>query len=181
MQIKTFYFNPYREATYVINQEGSAECLIIDAGPYEEKEKDRLRSYIAEQQLIPVGLLITHTHPDHVCGQDFIEQEYGLKAIVFPAEDTLTLRRWSGKIEVLRTPGHNEDCVCYYFPDESVIFTGDTLFQGSIGRTDLPGGDYFKLMQSLRRLSTLPEDTKVYPGHGYPTTIGDEKRNNPYI
>ena len=84
-------------------------------------------------------------------------------------------------IEVIATPGHKEDAVCYYFPDEHILFTGDTLFQESIGRTDLPGGDMATLIRSLKRLIMLPDNTQVYPGHGYPTTIEHEKQYNPYL
>lgn len=181
MQIKTFYFNPYRECTYVVTEQDNDHCLIIDAGPYEQREQQRLANYISEQGLIPAELLITHAHPDHVCGQDFIEQTYGIKAIIFPEEGTLSIEGWHTRIDVLRTPGHKEDCVCYYFPDESLLFSGDTLFAESIGRTDLPGGDMATLLKSLARLMTLPNDTTVYPGHGFPTTIRHEKQNNPFI
>ena len=82
---------------------------------------------------------------------------------------------------MLFTPGHKEDCVCYYFESDGILFSGDTLFQESIGRTDLPGGDYTTLQDSLRRLSLLPDTTVVYPGHGYTTTIAHEKAHNPYL
>lgn len=181
MNIKTFYFNPYREATYVVTRGEQKQCLIIDAGPYGEKEQQRLAEYISAEGLQPVGLLITHTHPDHICGLDFIERTYSVKAIIFPIEGPLAVPEWSSRIEVLRTPGHKEDCVCYYFPDENTLFTGDTLFEESIGRTDLPGGDMGTLRRSLAQLMTLPDSTRVYPGHGFPTTIAHERQYNPFL
>lgn len=179
LKIKTFYFNPYRECTYVVWREGEKECLLIDAGMSNSREEERLSTFLTETALVPTALLITHTHPDHVCGVDFIEKLYGLKPIVYPAVD----KRWINgyQVEVLRTPGHKEDSVCYYLPAEQCLFTGDTLFLESIGRTDLPGGDTATLLHSLQQLLTLPDDTAVYPGHGYPTTIGHEKAYNPFI
>lgn len=187
MIVKTFYFNPYRECTYVVYNERAhacageepTPCLIIDCGAYETREQERLAGYIRETNLKPVAHLITHAHPDHICGAAFIEETYGLSPIINPAEGQL-----SGSfaaITVLRTPGHKEDCVCYYLPEEAIIFTGDTLFQESIGRTDLPGGDYAQLMHSLEKLKALPDETTVYPGHGYATTIAHERKYNPYL
>lgn len=178
MNLKTFYFNPYRECTYVLTDDAN-HAIVIDAGMYEEREQQRFAQYIQAEQLTIVALLITHAHPDHVCGVEFMEQTYDLKAIVEPAEGKLDIPYFD--IQVLATPGHKEDCVCYYLPKENIIFTGDTLFQESIGRTDLPGGDMTTLIRSLKKLITLPDNTHVYPGHGYPTTIEHEKMYNPYV
>jgi glyoxylase-like metal-dependent hydrolase (beta-lactamase superfamily II) len=155
------------------------QAVIIDAGMYETREQQRFVQYIQSHQLTPVALLITHAHPDHICGQEFIEKTYGLSAIIKPAEGTLTIDGFA--IQVISTPGHKEDCVCYYLPKENILFTGDTLFQESIGRTDLPGGDMHELILSLHKLVVLPEETKVYPGHGYSTSIAHERQYNPYF
>ena len=179
IQLKTFYFNPYRECTYVLWEAGTQECVLIDAGMYGEREEERLRIFLNSEKLVPVALLITHTHADHVCGIDFVKQAYGVSPVVYPAEGELLAGRMH--FQVLRTPWHKEDSVCYYLPTEKWLFTGDTLFQESIGRTDLPGGDMGMLIRSLKRLTTLPDDTVVYPGHGYSTTIGHEKEYNPYL
>lgn len=184
MIVKTFYFNPYRECTYVIYKERAHECIIIDCGAYDQRERQRLADFIRDNQLSPVAHLITHTHPDHICGVEFIEDTYGIHPTVFPAEGPLSSSdndSLSPTFTVLRTPGHKEDCVCYYIESKGIIFTGDTLFQESIGRTDLPGGDMSALMNSLKRLATLPPETKVYPGHGYSTTIAHEIEHNPYL
>jgi glyoxylase-like metal-dependent hydrolase (beta-lactamase superfamily II) len=178
LTVETFYFNPYRECTYVLANDHQ-QAVIIDAGMYEAREQQRFAQYIQTHHLTPVALLITHAHPDHVCGLEYLEQTYGLSAVIQPAQGTLPIEGFN--IQVISTPGHKEDCVCYYLPEEDIIFTGDTLFQESIGRTDLPGGDMHQLMLSLRKLVVLPEQTKVYPGHGYPTSIAHERQYNPYL
>ena len=178
--LHTFYFNPYRECTYVLSNE-AGQAVIIDAGMYEEREQQRFAAYIAQHNLQPVALLITHAHPDHVCGIEFLQQTYNLTPIIQPNEGVLALPATDWHIEVIATPGHKEDAVCYYLPNDKILFTGDTLFQESIGRTDLPGGDMATLIRSLNKLVLLPEDTQVYPGHGYPTTITHEKTYNPYL
>ena len=178
MQVQTFYLNPYRECTYLLIND-ARQAIIIDAGMSNESEQSRFSQYVAQHQLQIVGLLITHTHPDHICGLEYIENTYQLSAIIQPAVGLLTLPGFT--LEVLSTPGHKEDAVCYYFSTEKMLFTGDTLFQESIGRTDLPGGDMATLIRSLSQLVVLPEDTVVYPGHGYMTSIGHEKLYNPYL
>lgn len=176
--MKTFYFNPYRECTYVLSN-AEKQAVIVDAGMHQAREQERFAQYIRQEGLSIVALLITHAHPDHVCGVEWMENTYGLKAIIQPTEGKLDIPGFA--IEVIATPGHKEDAVCYYLPKEGIIFTGDTLFQESIGRTDLPGGDMATLVQSLRKLVILPEETTVYPGHGYPTSIHHEKMYNPYL
>ena len=178
--LKTFSFHPYRECTYVLSDE-SGKALIIDAGMYDEGEQKRFADYLSKQQLQPVALLITHAHPDHICGVEYLQEQYGLSPTIQPAEGKLVIPDMDIEVEVITTPGHKEDAVCYYLPKEKMIFTGDTLFQESIGRTDLPGGDMGTLIRSLKKLVSLPENIQVYPGHGYPTTIAHEKLYNPYL
>ena len=178
--LKTFYFNPYRECTYVLSN-ANGKALIIDAGMYDKGEQQRFAAYLSQHQLQPTSLLITHAHPDHICGVEYLQQQYGLSPTIQPAEGKLIIPDMDVQVEVIATPGHKEDAVCYYLPQENLLFTGDTLFQESIGRTDLPGGDMATLIRSLNKLVSLPENTQVYPGHGYPTTIAHEKLYNPYL
>lgn len=190
LYIKTFYCNPYRECTYILTASEPTEtpqpCLIIDPGMYGEKEEKRVLNFLEEHHLTPAAILITHKHPDHVCGLECLQAQfpdiplYGFRYQMPDSEETsLTLA--SLTFRVLHTPGHKEDSVCYYFEADNVLFTGDTLFLEGVGRTDLPGGDYATLSQSLKRLKTLPENTNVYAGHGYPTSIAHEKQYNPYL
>ena len=192
MQIQTFYCNPYRECTYILTADERNEnqathpCLIIDPGMYGDREEQRVMKYLDEQRLVPEAVLITHKHPDHVCGLECLIQKWpnipilGLKFNTPENKDEV--QEMAGlRFRILETPGHKEDSVCYWFEDEGIIFTGDTLFEGSIGRTDLPGGDMKEIIRSLNMLKTLPDNTIVYAGHGYPTTIGREKRENPYM
>ena len=182
MFVQTFHFNPYRECTYVIyNKESDADCVIIDCGAYDQSEQKSLTDFFKKNKLTPIAHLITHAHPDHICGAEYIKNEYKISPTIFPEEGLLTLPSEFPKLEVLHTPGHKADSVCYYFPTEKIIFTGDTLFQESIGRTDLPSGNMEQLLHSLKRLMTLPPETTVYPGHGYTTTIAHELEYNPYV
>lgn len=195
MQIKSFCFNPYSQCTYLVYERDQA--LLIDAGMYSDTEQERLRAFLSAMHLRPVGVLITHTHPDHVCGLRQLCRDYPLQPVIFPAEGALDLPE-PFRIRAIRTPGHKEDCVCYLlentvslvderpFADDSesyppILFSGDTLFRESVGRTDLQGGDMFLLQQSLQRLCDLPDNTFVLPGHGAPTTIGHERRFNPWL
>ena len=188
MIIKSFVCNPYMQNTYVVHEPEQKECLIIDAGMYEPDEEQAVSKYIREQQLRVAAILITHAHPDHVCGKQWLKQTYTdaqivdctyLKSACNEREPKL---HYAGlDIRCLFTPGHKEDCVCYYLPDKGILFSGDTLFRQSVGRTDLPGGDYDTLIESLHYLMQLPEETKVYPGHSDPTTIGYERKYNPFL
>ena len=184
LNIKTFYCNPYRECTYVVSLPESNDCIIIDPGMYGEKEEERVRNYLKENTLTLCAVLITHAHPDHICGLDSLLQQYPNLPVygkIYNLPDNNLMKICGIDIQVIPTPGHKEDCVCFYLAEHKILFTGDTLFQESVGRTDLPGGDTATLMQSLEQLCLLPDDTKVYPGHGLTTTIGYEKENNPYL
>ena len=181
MEIKTFYFNPFRECTYVLSDE-QKHAVIIDAGMWDEREEQRFADYIAKEQLDPIALLVTHSHPDHVCGAMCLEMKYGLKIEKLGDKlSSLTQKGWTIPIEVIPTPGHKEDSVCFYLPTEKKIFTGDTLFLEMVGRTDLDGGDMATLRKSLKRLMELDDDIDVYPGHGPMTSIGHERQYNPFV
>lgn len=211
MTIKTFYFNPFRECTYILSNEQN-EAIIIDAGCQTDKEKQRVKEYIDKNSLQPIAHLLTHAHLDHCFGAAFIHKEYS----IFPtlsAEDShlyesLLQQSYAFGIEltdtpiqehhllpennilkigsfpqisILKTPGHTEGSVCYYIKEENILFSGDTLFQGGIGRTDLPGGNYGQIIHSLKELTKLPDNTQILPGHGYATSIIEEKEMNPYL
>ncbi len=210
MELKVFYFNELRECTYVL-WDDSKECIIVDCGCGNDNECARLQKFIDENQLKPVMMVNTHGHFDHAMGNDFLARTYHIPSYIHagdqallaetaniavnfgytvpvppaPAaflEDGQALTFGHSALQVLHTPGHSKGCVCLYSPEDHFIITGDTLFQGCIGRTDLPGGNYDEIMDSLsRKLLPLPDDTVVYPGHGPATTIGEEKLTNPFI
>ncbi len=209
MQIKTFYFNPFRVCTYVLNDE-QGNTVIIDAGCQTKREKERLAEYIQKNNLQVQAHLLTHGHLDHLMGARFVYDTFGILPHLFPTddwyfnrqteqaaafgcpledepleeyqplEDNQTLQFGNIQLQVVATPGHTQGCVCFLV--ENILFSGDTLFCGGIGRTDLPGGDYATLIRSIqKRILTLPDSTIVYPGHGYETTLQIEKESNPYL
>ncbi len=211
MTIQTFTFNPFRENTYLLYDETN-EAVIIDAGCLDKGEKHKLASFIAENNLQLKNVLNTHLHIDHQFGNKFLFDTYGLKpqackedefllenvkkqAAMFGLplndstqeigeyiEDNQEIRFGNNVIKSLHCPGHSPGSMCFYIEKTGVLFSGDVLFQGSIGRTDLPKGDYASLIHSITtRLLPLPDSTVVYSGHGDSTTIGVEKRNNPYL
>ena len=211
LQLNTFVFNPFGENTYILFDE-TKECVIVDPGCYTASEEKALFDFIDVNQLKPLMVINTHGHVDHIVGNNAVKRRYDLKVAAHPdtkADFTQAKRQavWlglqpSGDIdlpehdlqdgemikvgesffEVICTPGHARGSVSLYAPVEGWVLTGDALFCRSIGRTDLPGGDYDTLRESIRtRLFTLPDDTVVYSGHGEPTTIGEEKDFNPYV
>jgi glyoxylase-like metal-dependent hydrolase (beta-lactamase superfamily II) len=210
MEVYRMIFSPIEVNTYIIAEE-SGKCAVIDCGCYNSEEFDRLRSFITEKKLTPVMLLNTHLHLDHIFGNRYILDnynllthaskldEYNLKsasshAMMFglsmdeppqigtPLTDKMILNIGSLSLESVLVPGHTSGSIAFYIKEENCIFTGDVLFEGSIGRTDLPGGDYNTLITSIRsRLLTLDDKTVVYPGHGNSTTIGRERVENSFL
>jgi|WetSurMetagenome_2_1015567.scaffolds.fasta_scaffold505013_1 hydroxyacylglutathione hydrolase len=208
--IKTFEFNDFGENTYVLSAKNN-ECIIIDPGNYTRTENKILDDYLFDNNLKLLKVLITHCHIDHILGIAYLEDSYGVGASihhkgieilrasvgygsVFGIEVDRVVKPISyitesdviylddNKLNVIYTPGHAAGSVCFICHKEKFVITGDVLFRGSIGRTDLPGGDYNVLMKSIKeKLFTLDDSYKVYPGHGDPTTIGFEKVNNPFI
>lgn len=208
--IAAFCFNPFQENTYIISHQNK-DCWIIDPGCYTLQEQKMLTAHIEQNGLNPVKLLNTHCHLDHIYGNKFIAQEYNLELGVHEKElpilqrADLAARMFGSKIpekcdpgyfiqegeklslgdtifDVLFTPGHSPGSICFYSKEERYVVVGDVLFQGSIGRTDLPGGDYSTLIRSIRtQLLVLEEETRVYNGHGPSTTIGAESRSNPFL
>lgn len=210
LQIKSFVFSPIQENTYLLYNE-LKECIIIDPGCYFDDEKNLLQDFIAKSGLIPKMLLNTHCHLDHVFGNKFISETYDLtlqlhekekqvlsfapasglmynmpfdnyngEFILLKEGDKITLG--TDELEVIEAPGHSPGSICFYCRKQSFIIGGDVLFQRSIGRSDLPGGNHQTLLNSIReKLFVLPDNTKVYSGHGDPTFIGEEKMYNPYL
>lgn len=210
LTVKTFTFSPIQENTYLLYNE-LKECGIIDPGCYFPEERETLKKAITDMGLKPILLLNTHGHLDHVFGNKFIFDTWGLVPRIHEKEKPVLERvsesaqRWGlpfehydgeyrfipedqpvfiGKerLEVYFTPGHSPGSVSYYYEPGGFIIGGDVLFSGSVGRTDLPGGDFATLLNSIQtKFFTLPDDTKVYSGHGPMTTVGLEKMNNPFV
>jgi glyoxylase-like metal-dependent hydrolase (beta-lactamase superfamily II) len=210
LSIESFTFSPVQENTYVLFNEKDA-CCIIDPGCYFGNERRTLESFVEDHHLIPKYLLNTHCHLDHVFGNKFIHDRYDLTLHIHPKEKIVLdhaaasglqwnmpfenyrgdpnyleegsiVRLGDDELKVLFTPGHSPGSICFYCQAQHFVIGGDVLFRLSIGRTDLPGGDFDTLMGSIRqKLFVLPDDTIVYPGHGEPTTIGFEKKNNPFV
>lgn len=210
LHIKSFTFNPFSENTYVLYDE-TDEAVIIDPGCYEKEEKGELFDFLQTHKLKPVKLLNTHCHIDHVLGNAFVKNTYDIP-LWFHKEEEPILRAVSSYasnygfpqyqetmadhyikegelikfgdtvLQTLLVPGHAPGHLVFYHPESKTCIGGDTLFQGSIGRTDLPGGDHQTLLEAIKsQLFALPDDVKVYPGHGPATSIGHEKINNPFL
>lgn len=210
LAIRSFTFSPVQENTYLLYND-EHQCCIIDPGCYFPEEREELKTGIEKTGLSPVLLLNTHCHLDHVFGNKFVAETWGLQLHIHPLEKPLldfapqSGRMWQlpfdnyegplvylkeGKsvkigeeiLRILFVPGHSPGSVAFYYEKGGFVIAGDALFQGSIGRTDLPGGDFDTLINSIRtQLFTLPDETVVYSGHGAPTTIGEEKKSNPFF
>ncbi len=211
MNIKSFTFNTFQENTFVIYDK-SRECIIIDPGCYSEKEEEELSEFIIEKELTPVKLINTHCHIDHILGNQFVTEKWDLelymhkkdipllenageigkmygfeefKGSPFPKHflnegDILTFG--NSEFKILFTPGHAPGHICLYSKENNLVIAGDVLFQGSIGRTDLPGGDHSTLINSIiTQLFPLSNETQVFCGHGPATNLGYEKEHNPFL
>ncbi len=212
MKVTRFSFNAFQEYTYLLWDDATRQCAIIDPGCYYERERNVLDNYITQHNLTVKYLLLTHIHLDHYFGAPHVARTYNvpvsacrkdemlLKLMTRQAEmygtplpdepieignylkagDTLYLG--DEPIHVLHVPGHSKGSLAYYLPQSGCVFCGDALFNGSIGRTDLAGGDFNELLQAIRtQLFTLPGDTVAYPGHGPETTIDQEIASNPFL
>lgn len=212
MNVSRFVVNLFGENTYVLWDAESHEAAIIDPGVSTPTEREALDKFLEREKLTPVHLVNTHLHIDHALGNLYVKDRYGLKLEASREDEFLgrtfsdQARRFGmrvqvdnhtpevyladgdrfyvGKepVDVIAVPGHSPGSIALYAPESGFVITGDALFQGSIGRTDLPGGSQPTLVDSIRRkLFALPDDTVVLPGHGPETTIGAEKRSNPYL
>lgn len=209
--VQTFEFNPFAENTYLV-WDDSGECAIFDPGCYTLEERDTLRQFIQEKNLRPVRLINTHCHLDHVFGNPFVVKTWGIGleihegewpvlerfeqvcqmyGVPFEGQQPIptnfieageTLSFGNTKLKVLFTPGHSPASISFYCEEEGFVLAGDVLFLESIGRTDLPGGNFDTLIQSIRtQIFTLPDETLVYPGHGPATTVRHEQEYNPFL
>lgn len=210
MQIKTFVFNPFSENTYLIWNEAD-EAVIIDPGMSNTDEEMEFRSFLVNNDLQLKHCILTHAHIDHIMGCQWIYDQFGLKpimhqqeTIVYDSGKQVAMMYGIGAIDLPEynlfdlnqshvqlgsivfkmyfTPGHSPGSISYYSEEDQVVFSGDVLFEGSIGRTDLPGGDFNTLIHSIKtKLLPLANETRVYSGHGGITTIGQEKLTNPFL
>jgi len=211
MKVKSFTFNPFQENTYVV-YDNTKECIIIDPGCYSEKERTELREFITREELNPVKLINTHCHIDHVLGNKFASEHWDLELYLHKKELPLlenagniskmygmddyegshcpkhflvegdTIIFGENSFNILFTPGHAPGHICLHSQENNLVIAGDVLFQKSIGRTDLPGGDHDTLINSIKsKLFTLNNETMVYCGHGPSTKIGYEKEHNLFL
>ena len=211
MNIKSFTFNPFQENTYIVYDK-TKECLIIDPGCYTDAERKELKTFIEEKELTPVKLINTHCHIDHVLGNKFASEQWDIQLYIHKEDlpvlekveyigkmygledyegsphpkhflaqgDTLTFGKSS--FDILFTPGHAPGHICLYSKENNLLISGDVIFQKSIGRTDLPGGDHSTLINSIiTQLFPLPNETQVFCGHGHSTNLGYEKTHNPFL
>ncbi|HPE86017.1 MAG: MBL fold metallo-hydrolase [Bacteroidales bacterium] len=210
IRTKTFVFNPFKVNTYLLINEKN-EGILIDGACYTKEEEDYLVTYLSNNQVKLQRHLLTHAHIDHILGAAFISKEYGLlpethrDSVFFwdsaadfaslfgldyrkatPSKsyftDGDTIPFGSTKLKIIHSPGHADGSVCFYLASQKTLFSGDVLFSGSIGRTDLPTGNMKILLQSIRnKLLILDDSTIVFPGHGAATTIGAERKENPWL
>lgn len=210
ISIHSFTFNPIQENMYLLWDE-TKECVVIDPGCYDHQERAELSKFISDKGLKPVKLLNTHCHLDHIFGNRYVAETYQLKLEINKndlrildafqmtcdlygmncdpspqpeifLEEGDVIKFGNSQLEILFTPGHSPGSITFYNKEEKFMIAGDVLFYGSIGRTDLPGGNHATLINNIKtKLFPLGDDFKVYSGHGQPTTIGFERKHNPFL
>jgi len=209
--VKRFTFNPLAEHTYLVYEDKSREAALIDPGCCNMEEEQRLHAFIVKEKLQLRYILNTHCHVDHVLGNAYAKQTYGIPLAIHPAEVNMLALAIShapyygipnytptqadiflmagekvllgdDHLTVHFVPGHSPGHIAFYSQSNGICFSGDVLFKGFIGRTDLPGGDEAILLNSIKEvLFNLPDEVIIYPGHGACTTIGAEKKHNPFF
>lgn len=209
MKVQSFVFNAFQENTYVL-YDSTKECVVIDPGCFDPQETNDLATFITENELHVKLLLNTHCHVDHVLGNYFVKEKYHCKFLIHENEEAVlrsvrayapsygffqyqeaapdaflnegdVVKFGNQELNVIFVPGHAPGHVAFYHVAGGFVIGGDVLFYNSIGRTDLPGGDFDQLIESIHhKFFTLPDETVVYPGHGPETTIGFEKKTNPF-
>lgn len=211
VKLKKFVFNPFNENTFIVWDDHTKECAVVDPGCSDEVEENELSEFIRNNDLIPKYLINTHCHLDHIWGCKYVKEKYNPEYLI--PEDDLTLLKnaesqanmynvqfseppepdtfiseklkiklGESPIEFLFTPGHTPGEFCLYFPNENFCIVGDVIFKDSIGRTDLWGGDYGTLIDSImEKLLSLNDEVVIYPGHGEESTIGRERASNPFL
>lgn len=210
ISVKKFVVNPLGENSFIVYDE-TGECIFIDPGFFYEDEYQEIREFITKNKLNPVKIINTHCHFDHIMGVEFVRNEFKIpffahaednfwveKAVqqaemfgfemesVMPADSFLVENEFvefgNSRLQIIHIPGHSPGHVVFYSKNDKMLIAGDVLFYGSIGRTDLPGGNYQSLISNIKiKLFTLPDETKVYCGHGPETSLGFEKRTNPFL
>lgn len=212
MRISQFIVNPFAENTYILWTGVGGDAIIVDPGMCDEDEQNTVNEFLDKNNLALQKVILTHQHADHILSAQYISSRYNVPVFANSKDNVLgerlqeqanmfglncrrkplcvannledgdDIELGEEKIIVLAVPGHSQGGLAYYIKDSGCVLVGDSLFAQSIGRTDLPGGDYDQLINSIKiKLLSLPDETVVYPGHGGATTIGDEKMYNPYI
>lgn len=210
ISIKKFTVNPLQENSFVVYDE-SSECIFVDPGFYFPEEREKVKRYILEHNLKPLFIANTHCHFDHILGVEFVRREYGIDFLThrddafwveaaieqgemfgfqidavgepdaFFGENDL-IEFGNSSLRVIHIPGHSPGHVVFYSEADKILLSGDIIFKGSIGRTDLPGGNFNQLVSGIHdKLFTLPADVNILCGHGPSTTIGSEKLSNPFL
>ena len=210
IKVEKFVVNPLAENSFVLSDE-TGESVLIDPGFFYREEKREIKEYIADNNLKPLKIINTHCHFDHIMGVEFIRSEfnvlfcahaddsfwvekateqgnmYGFEMKPVASIDEFLVEKeyvnfGNSQLEIIHIPGHSPGHVVFYSKEDNFLIVGDVLFYGSIGRTDLPGGDYATLISNIKsKLFLLPDETKVYCGHGQETTLGFEKTSNPFL
>lgn len=210
LYIESFTFNPFQENTYIVYND-KKQCWFIDPGMYNSDETSIIDNYIKQHELSPQAIINTHTHIDHIFGVNYLTEKYKIPFLIhkldtpvlqgaagsamlfgfnFPKtpevssyiDETKPLTLGEDILDVKLTPGHSPGSISFYSKENNWVISGDVLFAGSIGRTDLPGGDHTTLINSINEhLLKLEDDVTVYSGHGPSTTIGKERQTNPFL